>query len=145
MEISLARAHTTIVTIFVHGWSFKQLNSQLVTLFLRVCWSLQHDIWFTSFEHGQSSNLNRWSYKWAQINGTVHKKDPANFYGWVVVLTWFIYDKVNFGQSCPKRTEGANIYSLLVEVVPVLDLNVPLFAIVNQNHVVQQPHGIKKF
>ena len=62
------------------------------------CWSLQHDIWFTTFEHGQSSNLDRWSYKWAQINGTAHKKDPANFYGWVVVLTWIIYDNVNFGQ-----------------------------------------------
>ena len=98
MKISLARAHTTIVAIFVHGWSFKQLNSYLVTLFLRVSWSLDIDHWFTSFEHGQSSNLNRWSYKWAQINRTVHKKDPANFLEWVIILTWFIYDNVNFGQ-----------------------------------------------
>ena len=53
------------------------------------CWLcdllLKYPIWFTSFEHGQSSNLNLRSYNWAQTNGTVHKKDPAHFYERVVV------------------------------------------------------------
>jgi len=34
---------------------------------------------------------------------------------------------------------------MYVYVYQYSTLNVPLFAIVNQNHVVQQPHGIKKF
>ena len=127
MKINLARAHTTIVAIFVHGWSFKQLNSYLVTLLLRVSWSLDIDHWFTSFEHGQSSNLNRWSYKWAQINRTVHKKDPANFLEWVIILTWFIYDNVNFGQCSQNlppwkaKKERFNTFDTTINHVKLID------------------------
>lgn len=66
------------------------------------CWweltdLLKQDNWFTTLEHGQSSDLDRWSYKWVQSNGTIPRHNPANFHGWLTILTrcaerysWFL-------------------------------------------------------
>ena len=63
----------------------------------RCCWQFP-DLWsifnwFTSFDHGQSSDLDLWSGNWAQINDTIHSYDPTDFGVWKIVFTCCVGDR----------------------------------------------------
>ena len=38
------------------------------------------------FDHGQSSKLNCWSYKSADIDGMDHRQDPVDFCEWEIIF-----------------------------------------------------------
>ena len=52
------------------------------------------------FDHGQSSKLNCWSYKSADIDGMGHRHDPVDFCEWEIIFVGGEWGRgVHAGQS----------------------------------------------